>query len=566
MQKILLKCRSFFIYTGLFSFFVTILSLAPIFYMLQILDRVISSKSNETLLMLTLIVVFALAIDAFLQILRSRLLIRFMVTLQQMLGPLVMDAGLKQKEGSETALSDLGTLQSFLTGRGLLTLFDLPWIPVFLVLLYYFHPILAAIALVGALILFGLSFLEEKATYKNRMAAASARNRSGTFARLSVRNAEAAAALGMREQITDRWWQLNQEGLYHQTLANNASSTIQSLSTFVKAVVKLCGLGTAAYLVLNADMSTGIMIAGNILMGRAMMPIVQAIAAWNGFIDARAAYRNLSQCLYEDGDKPEQLTLPEPKGYLSVQNAVLFLSRDKRVLSGVSFNLKAGEMLGVIGPSAAGKTSLARLVTGYYKASGGYVRLDGADVFQWAQKDLGRYIGYVPQDVELFTGTVAENIARLGETKHYEREIVEAARLARVHEMILHLPDGYDTEIGEGGQLLSGGQRQQIALARALFGNPKLVVMDEPNSNLDGESEVALLQVLNDLKRSGVTMMIISHKPSSLNGADKLLVLQTGGYVNLYGPRDEVLPQITRSRLEQKKEEKQAPALEGVPS
>lgn len=558
MQEILLKTRAYFIYAGIFSVFVNLLLLAPIFYLLQVLDRVLSSRSVETLTLLTVIVLFALMVEAGLGLLRTRLLLRASVTIQKLIGPPVLETLLKVKgSASKQGYEDIRSIETFLSGSRILAFFDLPWIPIYLLVLYLFHPSLAAIAGGAGLMLFGLALLEEKTVYKTQTKADLAWRKSVRFVNQSLATSEVIVAMGMQANVTNRWKRINDDYLYHNAAAGKASASVRSISRFVRHSVKIIALGYAAYLVLSENLTPGIMIAANMLLGRAMAPIDGAIGAWKSIVTVRNAYSRLTRILKESKADPAHINLPEPRGFVSVQRVLFYLSKDKDILNGVSFDLSPGEMLGVVGASASGKTSLARLLVGIHQPNDGHVRLDGADVYQWAQSDLGRYVGYVAQNVALHSGTVAENICRMGDAKENERAIIEAASGACIHDMILQLPEGYNTEVGENGILLPGGQRQRIAIARALFGNPKLVVLDEPNSNLDGPAEIDLIRLLDDLKQSGVTVVVISHKPNVLDNVDKMLALKNGRAA-FYGPREDIMPQIRQSTMKNRGAEPKA--------
>jgi PrtD family type I secretion system ABC transporter len=484
-------------------------------------------------------------------VVRSRLLLSAGATLDRALGPKVISGMLEEvartgRPGSEAGLREVATLRSYLTGPGILALFDAPWAPVFTLIVFLFHPLLGILALVGAAILFGLAWLNEKAT---RPATEQMGNRARLAARFidaSVRNAEAVRALGMRDAVTTRWFGLNDQVIDAQMDAGRRSSAINAATRFTRLLIQVVTLGAGAYLVIRQQLTSGAMIATTLLLARALGPVEAAIGTWRGLIDARSAYRRLDQLLgtvAEPAGAPVEL--PAPEGHIRAENLVFVMGRGEApILRGVSFELAAGESLGIIGPSAAGKSTLARVLSGVWKPTAGVARLDGADVAQWDRARLARFLGYLPQDVELFPGTVGENIARLASVP--SEDVVRAAERAQTHDMILKLPKGYDTDVGEGGVLLSPGQRQRVALARALLGEPRLVLLDEPNANLDGEGEEALMRCLEALKRDGVTVIVISHKPSILAGVDRLLALNAGR-VEMFGPRAEVMARFRRT-------------------
>ncbi|HVJ24637.1 MAG TPA: type I secretion system permease/ATPase [Burkholderiales bacterium] len=547
MRDLVSRFRPLFVFAGLFSLVINLLLLVPPLYMLQVFDRVLTSRSGETLFVLTVAAVAALGFMAMLDVLRTRLLAAAGAALDRGLGPRVLDGLLAQTARLSGAaylngLRDVNTLRGFLGGNGLLTLFDAPWLPFFLLVIFLFHPLLGAIALAGALFMVLLAWLNERLTREPLERAQTEARRAARFIDANVRNAEVVSALGMLPAVTRRWARLNDAALGEQARAARAGSFFSGSTKFARQFIQLAMLAGGAYLVVAEHVTAGVMIAATILLGRALAPVETLVGGWRGLVEARSAWRRLDQLLKDSPQLEPGTELPAPLGRLEVERVVFGLG-DKPILRGVSFKLEPGEALGLIGPSASGKSTLARLIVGVWKARAGVVRLDGADVATWPRERLGPHIGYLPQDVELFAGTVAENIARLGEPA--DAEVIRAAQRAQVHEMILRLPKGYDTEIGEGGQSLSPGQRQRIALARALYGNPRLVVLDEPNADLDSEGEEALLGALQGLKADGVTLVIIAHRPSMLRGVDKMLVLRDG-LVDRFGPRGEIMERVAR--------------------
>jgi PrtD family type I secretion system ABC transporter len=540
------RFRAFFVWAGLFSLAINVLLLVPPLYMLQVFDRVLASRSSETLAVLTIAAVTALLIMSLLDALRARLLTVAGAALDRRLGPLVLDGLLAQTARLSGAaylngLRDVNQLRNFLGGSGLVTLFDAPWLPLFLAVIFLFHPLLGAVAIGGALTMILAAFLNERFTRAPLERAQAEARRAGRFIDANVRNAEVVNALGMLPAVTRRWAALNDAALGEQMHALRLNNAFAGFTRFARQFIQLAMLAAGAYLVVVEHVTAGVMIAATILLGRALAPVETMVASWRSLVEARGAWRRLSELL-ESNEKQEATDLPAPTGAVSVEK-VVFGFRDKPILRGVSFPLAPGEALGLVGPSASGKSTLARLVVGVWKPLSGVVRLDGADVAAWPRERLGPHIGYLPQDVELFAGTVAENIARLGEPD--PAAVIRAAQRAHVHEVILRLPKGYDTEIGEGGQALSAGQRQRVALARALYGDPKLVVLDEPNANLDHQGEEALVRALQGLKADGVTVVIIAHRPSLLAGVDKLLVLREGT-VDRFGTRSEIMARVTR--------------------
>lgn len=556
MREYLDRCRSLLTYVGVFSLCLNLLLLAMPLYIMQLFDRVISSHSIETLVLLTLIVIMALFVNALLDMLRGRLLVRAGAAVDHFVSPTVLAemlraSALQDRDTHVYAMRDVATLRSFLSSRGVSAFFDVPWSPIFVIIIYLFHPVLGLIATVGIMMLFGLALLEEKITRQPLEEARARARRTGTFADQSARNAEVVYALGMIPAVKARWQDLNNEALEPQTDANNRAGQILAATRFARTTLQVIMLAAGAYLIVAQHLTPGIMIASGLILGRALMPVEMVISGWKNLVEARGAYQRLDKIMGEatsrERDRP--VTLPAPQGRLGVERVVYTrTSIVNPILRGVSFELDAGESLGLIGPSAAGKSTLARVIMGIWKPLSGSVRLDGANIMDWDRDNLARYVGYLPQDVELFTGTIAENIARLGNPADCNEEVIEAARMAMVHEMILRLPDGYDTEIGREGGRLSGGQRQRIALARAVFGKPRLVVLDEPNSNLDSEGEDALMQAMEKLKETGATLIVVTHRPSILANIDKMLLLRDGR-VEAFGPRQDVMTRLGRGGL-----------------
>jgi PrtD family type I secretion system ABC transporter len=541
--------RRYFGYAALFSFAINALLLVPAIYMLQVFDRVLSSRSEETLVMLSVVAVVALTLMAALDVVRARLLAGCGMALDRRLGPEVLAGLLAQTarlSGAEhlNGLRDVATLRNFLVGAGVIALFDAPWLPLFLLLIYLFHPLLGAVALGGAAAMLLLAVLNERMTRAPLEHALAAGRRSGRFIDAAAGSAETVSALGMQRAVTRRWQALNESALGEQTAASGLGATFAGLSKFTRQFIQMAMLGAGAWLVIEQHLSAGVMIASTIILGRALAPVEALVGGWRHLVEVRAAWQRLQQLLAANPPAAVATPLPAPSGALEVERLIYaFPGAERPALRGVSFALPAGESLGVIGPTAAGKSTLARLAVGIWKPLSGAVRLDGADVSAWSREDLGPHVGYVPQSVGLFSGTVAENIARLGAPEG--EAVVRAAQRAHAHDMILRLPKGYDTVLGEAGAGLSPGQRQRVALARALYGAPRLVVLDEPNANLDAEGDEALVRTLRGLKDDGVTVLVVAHRPSLLGGVDKLLVLKDG-QVELFGPRADVVARVTR--------------------
>jgi PrtD family type I secretion system ABC transporter len=553
VRDLISRFRIYFVFAGFFSLVINALLLVPPIYMLQVFDRVLTSRSEETLAYLTVGGLCALVVMALLDMVRARLLGVVGAALDRRLGPRVLDGLIAQTArlgGSAyvNGLRDVNTLRMFFGGAGLLALFDAPWLPFFLLIIFMFHPLLGAVALTGALGMVATAILNERLTRKPAEEAQTQARRAGRYIDGAVRNADVVAALGMLPAVAKRWAEVNDAALRQQIRAARIGGVFSGLTKFARQFIQLAMLAVGAWLVVDQHVTAGIMIAGTILLSRALAPVETLVAGWRTLIEARLAWRRLDELLSANPPLASGIELPVPKGRLEVDRVLFGLKGAERpILRGVSFALAPGEALGVVGPSAAGKSTLARLVVGVWKPVGGIVRLDGADVAAWPRERLGPHIGYLPQDVELFGGTVASNIARLGEPD--SAEVVRAAQRAHVHDLILRLPKGYDTEVGESGQLLSPGQRQRIGLARALYGNPRLVVLDEPNANLDIDGERALQAALRGMKEAGVTALIIAHRASILGGVDKLLVLRDGT-VEKFGPARELMqPTAARPTL-----------------
>lgn len=552
MLTFIARFRRFFLFAGVFSLVINLLLIVPAIYMLQVFDRVMTSRSQETLVMLTLFTVVALVVMAALDFVRSQLLARGAVALDKTLGPIVLREMLEgqsrpMRSDAMHALRDVAILRSFLAGAPILALFDIPWIPVYIIVISLFHPLLGVVAVAGAVLLLILTIANERLSRSPLEAMQAQSRKASQFVDLSLRNAESIAAMGMAPGILASWETQHHRVLTSQLAASRTASRVSAATKFVRQTIQVAVLGAGAYLVINLEASSGVMIAATILLGRALAPVEGVVAGWKALVDARSAYGRLDGLLRASSQEKAVTTLPAPDGALALERVVFgFRDRQQAVIKGVSLNLGAGETLAIIGPSASGKSTLARLIVGIWAPAGGTVRLDGADVSTWPRDDLGRYVGYLPQDVELFAGTVSENIARMGAPD--AAAIVAAAQRANAHDMILRLPNGYDTPIGDAGALLSAGQRQRVALARALYGSPRLVVLDEPNSNLDAEGEVALHAALRELKKEAATCVVITHRPSLLDTADKVLVLRDGA-VQHFGTPAEVMSQVAPKSL-----------------
>ena len=549
MREFLAQFRAHFFAAAFFSLVINVLMLAPALFMLQVFDRVVSSRSVETLVMLFLLTLFALLVMAFLDAIRARLLARAAIKLEKLLGPRVLASMLRQSARSNRAqslhgLRDINTLRTFLTGPGIVAIFDAPWVPLFIALIFVFHPLLGSVSLAGALLLLGLTILNERLSRRSIESMQTDARLAGRFVDQSLGNAEVVGALGMVDNVTEDWREKSQKVLQSQFEVNQIGSFLTSTTRFLRQILQVVMLAAGAWLTIEQLATPGVMIAATIILGRALAPVEALIAGWKSLVEARGAYQRLSKVIESEPVSPDPMDLPTPKGALSVENLLFgFRGQELPIIRRVSFQLAAGESLAIIGPSAAGKSTLARLLVGVWHPTSGAVRLDGADIRSWPRERLGPHIGYLPQNVEIFAGTVAENIARLGEVD--SEEVIKAATRANAHEMILALPQGYDTAVGEGGTLLSAGQRQRVALARALYGNPRVVVLDEPNSNLDSKGEAALADCIRQLKTEGVTLVAITHRLPLVSAVDKVMVLMHGT-IEKFGTLADVMPRTSQ--------------------
>ncbi len=569
LREALASCRGAAAATAVFSFVANILLFTSPLYMLQVYDRVLASHSGSTLLMLTLIAAFMLAILGVVEMIRSRVLVRAGARIDLMLAGKafagVFAASARSQGGGGTqVLRDIDTVRDFATGPALLVFCDAPWAPLFIGLAFVLHPLIGVVTLAGGVVIFALAVANEMITRRALKQASAVTVGAAAFAEASLRNAEVLHAMGMLPGIAQRWLARHHAALGLQAQASDRAGGLLALSKFVRMFLQSAILGLGAWLAINDQVTGGSIIAGSIVMGRALAPIEMAVGHWKAFINARAAFARLGTALAAAGEQGGRMKLPRPKGHLTVERAVVVPPGSRTaILKGVSFALAAGEALGVVGPSAAGKSTLSRLLVGVWPAGAGHVRLDGADLATWDREDLGPAIGYLPQDVELFDGTVAENIARFATLDPVK--VVAAAKQAGVHDVILGLAEGYDTRIGEGGGKLSGGQRQRIALARALYDDPAFVVLDEPNSNLDAAGEQALVEAVMAMKARKATTVVVTHRLSILGCVDKVLVLNNGE-VELFGSRDEVLARLARPHVVASQPPQPAPASVPVPA
>jgi len=531
LSETMRSCRMAFASIGVFSLFINLLVLTVPVFMVQVFDRVMTSRSEDTLLVLCLAALMSLSVMALLDIVRSRMLVRIGLWIDGRLGPELFSASLSpsvlSQERSMQRLRDLSTVRNFLTGATVFALLDAPWVPLFIALIYVLHPTLGFAATLGAVALFALAIINEMVTRNPLRQATAAAMASLNAAETMVRHAETAGGMGMSGMLANWWSVRNARALQLQAEASDRAGLIVSLSKFVRLALQIIILGIAAFLVVNEQVSVGAMVAASIILTRALAPVEQSIGTWRGLVAARAAFDRIRQTMAVAEADRDRMPLPRPQGNLVVSKLSLTPpGADDPVFTDVSFDAAPGEILGITGPSGAGKSTLVRMLIGVVKTDSGKVRLDGADVYNWRADDLGRHVGYVPQVVEMLPGTIRENIARF--TNAQPERVIEAAQRAGVHELILALPDGYDTIVGGGDDLLSVGARQRIALARALFGDPQLLILDEPYSNLDAEGVTALVSALEDLKARGRTIVIVAHRPSILAHADRVLMLQDG--------------------------------------
>ncbi len=534
---------------GLFSFAINLLALTVPLHMLHVYDNVLPSRNGATLFFLTLLAIGFIAALSLLELFRSRILVRIGAQLDRDMSDRLFAAGVadrisRRSDNPAQPLRDLDTLRGFVGGSALPVLFDAPWAPIFIAVTFLLHPILGLIALTGAAVLLITAVLNESSTRRLSKNAISDTLEAGRFADAALRNAEVIHAMGMGPAITARWLSRQDAVVEGNARIADRSGGFVAVAKFWRPFLQVSLLAAGAWLAINDVITPGVMIAASIITARALAPVEGAIASWRGFIAARSAYDRLRETLRRHGNPPDRMPLPAPKGEIAVTHLFVAPPRVvKPVLKGVTFTLAPGEALGVIGPSASGKSTLARALVGVWPALSGEVRIDGASIADFDRAILGPRIGYLPQDIELFEGTVAENIARFGPPD--PEGVLAAARAAGLHELILRLPEAYDTPIGAGGEALSGGQRQRIALARAVYGRPALVVLDEPNANLDTEGEEALLATVASLKTQGSAIVMIAHRPNVIAAVDKILVLRDGA-PEILGPRADVLARFAR--------------------
>lgn len=560
MQEFLRSCRYYFGYAFFFSMFVNILQLTFSIYMLQVYDKVLTSYNLSTLAVITLAAVICLVVLALLEWIRSRLLIRAGIAFDAALGDKVLDLNLRHAAAStagspqqQGTLRDVQNLRNFLGGQAVFAFCDFPWMPIYILLMYILHPALVVVAVGGGIVVFALGVMTERLTRIRLENATKLNGLSAEFTGAAMRNASIVQSMGMVGSITARWRRINDDILFLQTQASRSAGLLRSVSRSIRVGLQVIIYAVGAYLTIMHESTAGVMIAASIIMGRMLAPVDQAMATYKQSLEARHSYNKLKALLDTPPQMPK-MELPPPRGELSTEN-LYFAVNGRPLIKGVSFRLPAGQSVAVIGPSAAGKSTLCKLLLNIWTPTAGKVRIDGADIRTWDTEKLGPHVGFLPQDVELFAGSIAENIARMGNVE--SRQVIAAAQMAGVHDMILGLPKGYDTQIGQYGGALSGGQRQRIGLARALYGMPKIVVLDEPNSNLDEDGERHLAQAVLNLRQAGCTVVLVTHKPSILSIVDNIIYMQDG-QIALSGPRQLVLDKLAEMRRQQQEQAEKA--------
>lgn len=544
LTQVLWSFRREFLIVGIFSMVANLLMLAPTLYMLQVYDRVMVSRSELTLLAMSLITLFLFCIMSFAEWMRSRVLVRSGVQLDSALGTRVFNASFESYLGQSTngparAFGDLIQIRQFITGNGIFAFFDAPWAPIYIAVLFFLHPFLGWLAIGFALVQLALAWFGHRRMVEPAELASKAASESGAYLQSKLRNAEVLESMGMVHNLHPHWADRYQKTLALQSNAQALTHRITAWSKFIRYTQQSLSLGAGALLVIDGQLSPGAMIAANVLMTRALSPIDMMVGTWRAFIAARSAFERLETLLRDYPERDPALSRVAPKGALTLRNVVASApGRKTPILKGVSTAVDAGTVTVVLGPSGSGKSTLARTLVGIWPDVSGEVLLDGLPIEGWDRTELGPYLGYLPQDIELFEGTIAENIARFGKVD--SDKVIAAARSAGLHDMILRFPKGYDTPIGEAGGLLSGGQRQRIGLARAVYGDPVLVVLDEPNANLDDTGEAALVRAVQGLKAAGRTVFLVTHRPGILAVADRLIIMRDG-QIQADGPRDQVL-------------------------
>ena len=536
--------RREFLIVGLLSFLSNLLMLAPTLYMLQVYDRVLVSQSELTLVAVSLITLFLFGVMACSEWLRSRVLVRAGMRFDEQLSTRVFNASFEaylsqSSQSPSRAFGDLMQIRQFITGNGIFAIFDAPWAPIYIAVTFLLHPWLGFLSLIFAVIQAALAWFGHRRTVAPAEEAAKAASDTTAFLQSKLRNAEVLESMGMIGNLQNRWNQKHLAWAGKNSSAQGLTHRVTAWSKFIRYSQQSLALGAGALLVIDGQLSPGAMIAANVLMGRALAPIDQLVNTWRGFVTSRSAFGRLEKLLLDHPERDPALSRVAPTGAISLRRVVASAEgRAAPILKSISFAVSAGTVVAILGPSGSGKSTLARAMVGIWPDLAGEVLLDDMPMARWNRTELGPHLGYLPQDVELFEGSIAENIARLGEVD--SAKVIEAARCAGMHEMILRFPKGYDTPIGEAGNLLSGGQRQRIGLARAIYGEPALIVLDEPNANLDEAGETALLQTVRALKAKGKTVFLITHRPGAIAVADRLIILRDGE-IFADGPKEAVL-------------------------
>ncbi|MEP4767182.1 MAG: type I secretion system permease/ATPase [Roseibium sp.] len=536
------KFRAIIFTTFVFSFSINMLLFISPLYMLQIYDRVLGSRNEITLLMISIITLFLLIIYGSLEFVRSRMLVRAGQQFDDVLSETLFSRAVKLRlanpnAGAEYILSDGDKVREFLTGTGILAFFDAPWTPIFIGVCFLFHPWLGFLALAGGIIIFMLALINEFATRKPLKEANTAAQKASQFAGAVLQNAEVIRSMGMEKALGNRWRDRHGVVLDAQASASDKAGAILTFQKFVRITLQSAILGLGAYLAIHQQISPGIMIAASIMMGRALQPLEQGVSQWKTFVAARQAHARLKNLFDSVPGDEKRTELPTPEGVIAVENLSSVIPGTRTAfLKGINFQVNSGETIAVIGPSGSGKSSLIRHLVGVWPAAAGTVRIDGADISHWDAEQLGQHLGYLPQEVRLFAGSIAENISRF--TGGESEAVVKAAQLAGVHDMILRLPDGYETQVGDNGQQLSGGQRQRVGLARAMYNMPRIMILDEPNSNLDSDGENALLEAIKTMKAEKVTVVLVTHKTNLLAICDRVVVLRDGAMQAFTTPQE----------------------------
>lgn len=565
LQIALNRCKTSFWVVFWFAFVCNLLMVITPLYSLQVLDRVIGSGNMNTLLMLSLVIGFVYLIYGLMQVARSFTLIKIGEWLDNTLSPVIFGHSISSSAtqvnvGASQLLRDFQTIKTFLTSIGINTIFDAPWSIVYIIVIFMIHPYIGIITIVGGIVIVSSAFFNAVATNQMLSKATEFQIKSLNQAEIANRNAETVEAMGMMRNVTRNWAQYNTASLEYQSIASYRNGIISNFSRYIRNIMQMAVTGVGAYVVVttgNRDMTTGSMIMSSIIVGRALAPFDNSIELWKSISSALKSYKNINNAFAKFKGRDDSMPIPGVKGQLTVDNVFyappmlqqvnpLMPTTPKYILKGISFSLEPGEILAVIGASAAGKSSLAKVMVGVWKTASGSVRLDGGEIYRWNREDFGKHVGYLPQGIELFSGTIKQNIARMSDNIDPD-QVIAAGKLAGAHEMILRLSDGYDTDIGIGGSNLSGGQKQRVALARAFYGNPKLVILDEPNANLDEAGELALSNALKQAKAMCTTVIVISHRPSVLSVVDKILLIQDGT-VGAFGTTEEIHDKIKTLR------------------